>query len=69
MAGRHQPLHGADSPEGLESIDKFDTFCTYCLSSFRELRSVSLGGSTSFLCNDCYEKQQERYRQQTGGAA
>jgi hypothetical protein len=84
MSGRHQPEQGADSPQSIagyvnpdgsgegnwaESIDRFDEFCTYCLSSFRRLRAISLGGSTSFLCNDCFDKQQVRYRQQTGGAA
>ena len=71
MSGRAQPENGADSPEGLrEYVDPRDYTCDYCARTYGGLlHQVNLGGSISWLCETCYQRQQDEYERLTRGAA
>lgn len=62
----YQELNGADSEQ--EYVDPRDFACSYCARTFSppdQLTPVTLGGSTSYLCESCRERQSEHYQEMT----
>jgi hypothetical protein len=60
MSGRHQPTEGADS---FDDSGPADHDCSYCGRTIYVglLRPVTIGGSTSHLCQTCFDRQQARW--------
>lgn len=58
MCSRH-----FDGGAGAEYLDPRDRSCDYCAKDIYDgsLRSVTIGGSTSWLCGACFARQQERF--------
>jgi hypothetical protein len=61
MSGRHQPENGADS----EPVSAEDRTCDYCarVQYSGPLRQVAMAHSISWLCEACYQRQQQRYEE------
>ena len=66
---RHAPSHGADSIESLQAagieverewLPVSDFCCDYC-GTLRPIKCVTIGRSTSFLCDPCHRRQLARF--------
>lgn len=66
MSSRH-PEPGA----GAEYADPRDSSCDYCGRTIYTglLHQITLGGSLSWQCSECFARTQQRYAEQTGEAA
>lgn len=66
MCSSHAPEAGADS----EPVDRFDASCDYCGKTVYsgQIRPVTLGRSTSWLCDSCHDRQQAQYDEMVGWA-
>lgn len=59
---RHPELNGADSAP-VDDSGPQDHWCDYCGRTVYSglIRPVTMSGTTSYLCEACYERQQRRY--------
>lgn len=64
---RHPELNGADA---FDDSGRADHDCDYCGKTVYAglIRPVTIGRSTSWLCDACHERQEHRYAQETGDA-
>ena len=62
MCSRHAPENGADS----EPVNTFDRSCDYCgrVQYHAPLHPISMSGTTSWECDACWERTQERYERE-----
>ena len=61
MCSRHAPTDGADSER--EWANPFDSTCDYCgrIQFTGPLHKIHIGASTSWECDPCWERTQQRY--------
>jgi ribosome-binding protein aMBF1 (putative translation factor) len=69
MCSAHRPDNGADS-DPAEPVHWQDRTCDYCgRTVYRgKLHPQTIGRSTAMVCEDCYQRDQERYAAETGQA-
>jgi ribosome-binding protein aMBF1 (putative translation factor) len=67
MCDSGRPLNGADS-DPAETPHWQDSTCDYCARTvYRgKLHPQTIGRSTAMVCEDCYQRDQERYAAETG---
>jgi hypothetical protein len=60
VSGRFSDLNGADA----EPVHWQDQTCDYCARpSATPLRQIAMAHSISWLCEACYQRQQQRYEE------